>query len=230
MVAVAIAAHFAIVSGSHESTVGAWLALIPVAALAVWAVRRSRRPRTTLVGVGATIVILWIGWPMLERNFPSLLFVEHAGANAVLAIVFGRTLLRNREALCTRFARALHDTLPREVERYTRLVTLAWTIFFGAVFVLSCGLYLGGYLAAWSLLANILSPGPYRGDVPRRISRARAHVAGLGAHWRSERHSRVRAAFRNGATRGASLSTGKRDGSAGAAARARLAAPSTGRT
>ena len=158
VVAVAIAAHFAIVSGSHESTVGAWLALIPVAALAVWAVRRSRRPRTTLVGVGATIVTLWIGWPVLERNFPSLLFVEHAGANAVLAIVFGRTLLRNREALCTRFARTLHDTLPREVERYTRLVTLAWTIFFGAVFVLSCGLYLGGYLAAWSLLANILSP------------------------------------------------------------------------
>jgi uncharacterized membrane protein len=37
-------------------------------------------------------------------------------------------------------------------------VTLAWTIFFGALFVLSCVLYFGHFIAAWSFLANIASP------------------------------------------------------------------------
>jgi len=158
LAAFAIAAHVAIVDGSRQPAVGAWLSLIPVAALAFWAVRRSRRPLATLLAVVAAVVALWIGWPVLERHFPSLFFVEHAGANFVLAIVFGRTLARNRQPLCTRFARLLHGTLPPEVERYTRQVTLAWAIFFVMVFVLSCVLYLGGFLAVWSLLANILSP------------------------------------------------------------------------
>ena len=60
--------------------------------------------------------------------------------------------------MVTRFARLLHGTLPPEVERYTRSVTLAWTLFFGALFALSCTLYLGKFLAAWSFLANIASP------------------------------------------------------------------------
>ncbi|HEX7559297.1 MAG TPA: hypothetical protein VF386_08855, partial [Usitatibacter sp.] len=70
----------------------------------------------------------------------------------------GRTLFGGREALCTRFARLLHGTLPVEVERYSRRVTAAWTIFFATLFALSCTLYFGGFLAAWSVLANILSP------------------------------------------------------------------------
>ena len=57
-----------------------------------------------------------------------------------------------------RFARLLHGTLPVEVERYSRRVTAAWTIFFATLFALSCTLYFGGFLAAWSVLANILSP------------------------------------------------------------------------
>jgi uncharacterized membrane protein len=31
-------------------------------------------------------------------------------------------------------------------------------VFFCVLFTLSCALYLGGFLSAWSLLANILSP------------------------------------------------------------------------
>ena len=39
-----------------------------------------------------------------------------------------------------------------EVVRYARQVTLAWTIFFATLFALSCILYLGHFLAAWSIL------------------------------------------------------------------------------
>jgi uncharacterized membrane protein len=52
----------------------------------------------------------------------------------------------------------VHGELPPEVVRYTRRVTLAWTIFFGAMFALSCALYLSGERAAWSVFANFATP------------------------------------------------------------------------
>jgi uncharacterized membrane protein len=153
----AIAAHVAVVEDVGPA-LGALLSLIPLAVLALWLARRTRRRAPVLLALAVLATALWLGWGPLERGFPNLLFIEHAGAMLVLAIVFGRTLAGRGESLCTRFARMLHSTLPAEVERYTRKVTGAWTIFFAALFLLSCALYLGGFLAAWSLLANILTP------------------------------------------------------------------------
>jgi len=153
----AIAAHLAIVEDVGPA-VGTLLSLIPLAVLALWLARRARRRAPALLALAVLAAALWLGWGALERGFPNLLFIEHAGAMLVLAIAFGRTLAGQRDSLCTRFARMLHSTLPPEVERYTRKVTGAWTIFFAVLFVLSCALYLGGFLAAWSLLANILTP------------------------------------------------------------------------
>ena len=66
-----------------------------------------------------------------------------------------RTLLKATSAL---HEGALLGPIAPNVERYTRQVTIAWTIFFVVLFAASCALYLGHFLAAWSLLANILSP------------------------------------------------------------------------
>jgi uncharacterized membrane protein len=156
-IAFALLAHFAVIDGLTP-TVGALLSLLPLAILGLWATRRARHRALVLAGAGAIAVALWFGWGTLERNFPNLFFVEHAGGNLVLAIVFGRTLLGSREPLCTRFARLLHGALPPEVIRYTRQVTVAWTVFFVTLFTLSSILYLGKFLTAWSILANIASP------------------------------------------------------------------------
>ena len=156
-VAFAILAHAAIIEGISPA-VGATLSLVPVALLALWAARRSRHRQAAIAVIAAGGVALWLGWGQLERHFPDLFFLEHAGSNLVLAIVFGRTLLAGREPLCTLFARIVHGHLPPEVERYARQVTVAWTVFFAALFTTSCTLYLGRYLEAWSLLANILTP------------------------------------------------------------------------
>lgn len=153
----AVLAHAAIIDGVPPA-LGAVLSLVPIAALAAWAVRSGRHRALVLGAIGAAAAAIWIEWPALERHFPSVFFVEHAGANFLLMLLFGRTLAAGREPLVTRFARLLHGTLPPEVERYTRRVTLAWTIFFATLFVLSCTLYLGRFLPAWSFLANIASP------------------------------------------------------------------------
>lgn len=153
----AIAAHFAIVD-RFSPALGAVLSLVPIALLLAWALRRSGRRAWTIAALVLGAAALWVGWGPLERNFAGLFFVEHAGGNLALAFVFGRTLTEGREPLCTRFARLLHASLPPEVEAYTRRITLAWTVFFAALAGVSAALYLGGYLAAWSLLATVLSP------------------------------------------------------------------------
>lgn len=153
----ALLAHAALVDGLPPMA-GALLSLFPAALLVCWLVSRARhRWVAGLVAAGAA-ALLWLGWPQLERHFPDLFFLEHAGANLALGIVFGRTLLGGREPLVTIFARLVHGSLPPEVQRYSRHVTIAWTLFFATMLIASCGLYLAGERAAWSFLANIASP------------------------------------------------------------------------
>lgn len=156
-IAFAVLAHGALVQ-AFSPALGAALSLVPVTLLLWWAFGRSRLRFLAVVALLAGATLLWLEWERFERHFPSLFFLEHAGANLLLAFIFGRTLTGDQEALCTRFARIIHDQLPPEVERYTRQVTLAWTIFFLALFTLSSGLYFGGLLAAWSFFVNFLSP------------------------------------------------------------------------
>ena len=156
-VAFAILAHAAIIEGVPP-TVGALLSLVPLAGLALWTVRHSRHRDLVVGAIVLGAAVLWMNWAQLERHFPSLFFLEHAGANLVLGVIFGRTLAAGHEPLCTRFARLIHGNLPAEEERYTRRVTLAWTVFFALIFLVSCVLYLSRFLAAWSLFANIVSP------------------------------------------------------------------------
>src|SRR5690606_14295161 len=153
----ALGARAAIVDGVPPA-VGAALSLVPAAIIVLALVRRSRRPLVGLAAIAAAAIALLLGWEQLEAHFPDVFFVQHAGINLALAILFGRTLAAGREPLVARFARLIHGELPPEVERYTRGVTIAWTVFFLALFTTSCALYFGGFLAAWSLLANLLSP------------------------------------------------------------------------
>jgi uncharacterized membrane protein len=153
----AVLAHFAIVD-RFSPALGALLSLVPVAAFLLWIARRSRHRWAVAAALALAAAAAWLEWGDLERHFPSVFFVEHAGANLMLAIVFGRTLAPGREPLCTRFARLVHGGMTPELAAYTRGVTLAWTIFFSALALASAGLYFGGFLTAWSILATMLSP------------------------------------------------------------------------
>ena len=155
--AFALLAHAAIVDGVPRS-VGAALSLVPLVLLALLAARRARHRAAVAGTIALAAAALWLGWGGLELHFTDLFFLEHAGANLLLGVIFGRTLAAGREPLCARFARLVHGSLTPEVERYARGVTVAWTAFFVAIFALSCVLYLGNFRAAWSLLANFVTP------------------------------------------------------------------------
>lgn len=89
--------------------------------------------------------------------FGWLVFLQHAGIHAGLGLLFGASLRRGAVPLCTRMARLVHGELCVPMQRYSRTVTLAWTVFFAAVTLASTVLFLGGATWWWSLLANVLS-------------------------------------------------------------------------
>ena len=83
--------------------------------------------------------------------------VPHAAINIFLLSFFARTLVHGREALITGFARRVHGSLPPHIESYSRRVTWAWCVFFGAQVVVSVILFAAASLETWSLFVNVLS-------------------------------------------------------------------------
>ena len=153
----ALLAHYSNASpDAHE--LGACLAVAPLLLAAALAARRSRHPliATTLL-LALSAVLLLLSWPRLERNFALVILLQQCGAYLMLALVFGRSLLRGELPLCTRWAAMLHGPLPLEVQRYTRAVTTAWTVFFLAIAAVSVALYALAPLRVWSVFANFLT-------------------------------------------------------------------------
>ena len=78
------------------------------------------------------------------------------GAHAALAVAFGRTLLPGRTPLCTQMAAWVHDDVTEPpLWRYTRGVTLAWTLYFTAICGLSLLLFFGASFASWTWFSTI---------------------------------------------------------------------------
>lgn len=81
----------------------------------------------------------------------------HAVGYVFMLWLFGRTLRRGSEALITGLARRVHGELPPHLEAYTRALTRAWCVFFGAQLATSALLLGFASLDAWSLFVNVLN-------------------------------------------------------------------------
>jgi acyl-coenzyme A synthetase/AMP-(fatty) acid ligase/uncharacterized membrane protein len=131
--------------------------LAPTLALLVWLAWQSTRRSLMLVLSGLLIGSIWHYRAALALHFDWIYLIQHAGTNALLAVAFGATLARGRQPLCTRLAEGVRGALTPEVIRYTRQVTLAWTLFFVATSVLSCLLFVLAPLTTWAIFANFLT-------------------------------------------------------------------------
>jgi uncharacterized membrane protein len=156
-VAFAIAMHLALVNGLPAGA-GALLCLVPLSGFVLWGLKRLQHRLLMVAFVAAVAFALWRGWGVLETHYSDVFFVEHIGINLALAWVFGRTLRRGHEAFITHMARVVHEGMWPPLERYTRRLTLAWTVFFLAIAAASALLYFAGLMSAWSLLVNLVNP------------------------------------------------------------------------
>lgn len=204
IVAYAVLAHFSAASAAAAAlpSLGAAVSLLPaLLILLVLTWRSSRRWAMLLVCAGAG-ALLWGFWGVLEHNFSWVYFLQHAGANVMLAAVFGLTLARGQKALCTRFAETVHrSALPPEAVRYTRQITLAWTLFFLAMSLTSGILFFFFSIQAWSVFANFLTLplvllmfAVEYGVRLRKLPHLEQHgiLAGMRAFWKSPGAARIR--------------------------------------
>jgi uncharacterized membrane protein len=155
----ALLAHYSTATSAATElpSLGVAVALAPsLVIMLALAWRSTQRLLMALVCIGVS-TLLWHFWDALEQNFNWLYFIQHAGTNLMLAAVFGTTLAGGKKPLCTGLAEAVHGPLAVEVVRYTRQVTLAWTLFFLAISLISTLLFMFAPIEFWSIFANFLS-------------------------------------------------------------------------
>ena len=158
-IAYPVLAHYSAATSAATSfpSLGVAVSLAPSLAILLWLTWRSPMRWAMLLLCAVVGGLLWGFWGVLERNFSWVYFLQHAGTYAMLAAVFGVTLGRGRQALCTRFAEVVHGCLSPEEVRYSRQVTLAWALFLLSISLVSGALFFLAGIEVWSVFANFLS-------------------------------------------------------------------------
>lgn len=162
MAAWVVAAHVGS-AGWGNADFNAAVAVLPIAAALLMALWRLPQWAARAAGVLALLALLAWLWPQLRHNVPLLYYLQHLGIHVALGVLFGKSLLGPGDALITRMARRIfsHELSARKV-RYTRGVTLAWTVFFFVNALVSTLLFIWAPPAIWSIHANLLT-GPLVG-------------------------------------------------------------------
>lgn len=155
----AVAAHLGS-AGEGNADLNAGIAVLPILVALLALLWQGHRRWLFAAGAVVSAGAIWALWPKLRQNIPLLYYLQHLGTHLALAVFFGRTLLGNGDALVTSMARFIYgdELSPRKV-RYTRQVTLAWTLFFVLNALVSTVLFLWAPPAVWSVHANLLT-GP----------------------------------------------------------------------
>ena len=137
-------AHF----GKPMTALALLAALVAYLLAAAW----IHHPLRWLVPPAAGGAVYWLAPPA-----EGLLFVPPIAINLALAWLFGRTLVRGRVPLISRFALMEQATLSPEVAAYTRLLTWLWTALFIGAAAISLALAMSGHHDAWSLFTNLIN-------------------------------------------------------------------------
>lgn len=93
-------------------------------------------------------------WSELSKYSAWVYFIQQDVAYVCLGGLFGRSLLKGHVPLCTHWAELVHGPLSIDTLRYTRTVTLVWTIFFANMTLLLIAMFLFASLPIWSFFAN----------------------------------------------------------------------------
>jgi uncharacterized membrane protein len=145
------------VSSAQTGLFHAMLLWLPLVALAVWILARSKNRPLWLAALSAAGVVVFLVEYQEQLGLAAVSGFSHATAYLFLLWYFGRTLARGREPIITRLARNLHGTLQPEMELFTRKLTIAWCVFFAAQVIASALLFAFAPLNAWSLFINLLN-------------------------------------------------------------------------
>ena len=94
----------------------------------------------------------------LQAHVAMTYYLQYLGLMLCGALFFGLSLVPPRVALCTRFARYAHEVMTPELERYTQRVTVAWTLFFVGMGLISSVLFFSPLpFSVWSAFNTLFT-------------------------------------------------------------------------
>lgn len=156
VVAYAILAHHA-ASAPQPGLFEAGVFVVPLMAFALLPAWRSPH-RAGWLGLWlAACGALFLARDQLAASTHWLLLVQHVGINAMLCLVFGRTLAPGARPMVSLLAEMVHGPLTPRLVRYTRAVTWAWVGYFALTAGTSMLLFTLAPNAVWSAFVNLLS-------------------------------------------------------------------------
>jgi uncharacterized membrane protein len=150
-----VLAYLAAASETRDR-LNALVAIVPLLAVALAMAWRSPRRKVMLPLWFTVCGALYAAGDWLVAHYNWVFLLDHFSVYSLLCLAFGRTLVAGHEPLVTVFARRVHSTVSPALERYTRAVTWAWTLYFGGVAVSSMLLFWLAPAAIWSAFANLL--------------------------------------------------------------------------
>ncbi len=153
MVAYALIAHQSNLASSARS-LGMVMAIAPFIIFGVIFTWRTRYRIACLLLFSLSCGLLARHWSELSKYSAWLYLLQQDGTYVFLGGLFGRSLLSGHVPLCTHWAEIIHGPLSSDVIRYTRTVTLVWTIFFACMALLLIVLFLFASLPTWSFFTN----------------------------------------------------------------------------
>ena len=142
-------------TASPWNVVGVLSPMLVAIAIGAW------RAGQHLLGAGAALVVAGLCVQALmgvSISAPMLYLAQHVGIHLFLAAGFGSTLRAGHTALITTLAARVHREFTPAMAVYTRKVTIAWTVYFIAMAVVSLALFTFARFEVWALFANLLTP------------------------------------------------------------------------
>lgn len=142
---------------AERAHLGALVALAPAfLLLLLLAWRTPQRIAMLMLLAGGVALLAW-QWTALTRHVGLVYWLEYISMQLVLFLMFARTLVGRRKPLCTHFAEIVHAPLSPQHVIYARQVTVAWSVFFAAMALVSTALFFWLPLASWSIFANFMT-------------------------------------------------------------------------
>jgi uncharacterized membrane protein len=147
-------AHYTLQS-TQNASIGVLVAVAPILLTSILLTLRSKQ-RVYLLGLLLLASpLFWFAWKFLVAHYDWLYWMVHESLQCVLLMTFARTLAPHQQPLCSQFAELAHGPLTPELADYTRKVTVAWTLFFAGVILISSYLFFAYTTEIWSTFANL---------------------------------------------------------------------------
>ncbi|HEY0666088.1 MAG TPA: hypothetical protein VGD24_08485 [Gallionella sp.] len=147
-----------VVTAGQITPLKAALVLSPFAIAAGWAIKVDKGWVVGMMVAAILTLATFAAVSHLGFEHSAFTFgLPHMAGNLFMMWLFARTLGGEREPLITTIARKVHGTLKPEIERYTRTVTIAWTLFFAMQVAASLILFTFAPLEIWSTYVNLLN-------------------------------------------------------------------------